>query len=124
MKLAANAYAIGPSLYDSERDRWEEQEIRRDARDAAFDDHFDLWRRFAYCDREKKKGIEEIADVMDTALNNLYCNDKDCAKFEFALFVWYCSDSNPDARNVMNELLDKHIRAVIRKEWGREQEAA
>jgi hypothetical protein len=124
MKLAANAYAIGPSLYDFERDRWEEQEIRRDARDAAFDDHYELWRRFAYCDREKKKGIEEIADVMDTALNNLYCNDQDCAKFEFALFVWYCSDSEPDARNAMNELLDKYIRAVIRKEWEREQEAA
>ena len=70
MKLAENAYSIGPSLYDFECDKWEEQEIRRDARDAAFEDHFGLWRRFSYCDRNKEKTIEEIGEVMGEALNN------------------------------------------------------
>ena len=42
MKLDENAYAIGPSLYDFERDQWEEQEIKRDARDAAFENHLVL----------------------------------------------------------------------------------
>ena len=124
MKLAANAYAIGPSLYDFERDQWEEQEIRSDARDAAFEDHFKLWRMFTYCDRKKEKIIDEIGEVMSNALNNLYCNDQDCAKFEQTVFVWYCSNDHQDAKDSMYELLDKHIRAVIRKEWEREQEAA
>ena len=124
MKLAANAYAIGPSLHDWERERWETQEIKRDMRDAAFKDHFELWRRFSYCDRKKEKIIEEIGEVMSNALNNLYCKEMDCAKFEQAIFVWYCSNDNQEARESMWELLDKYIRAVVRKEWEREQEAA
>ena len=124
MKLAENAYAIGPSLYAFERDQWEEQEIRRDARDAAFEDHFELWRRFSYCDRNKEKTIEEIGEVISEALNNLYCNEGDCAKFEQAIFTWYCSNENQDAKDTMSELLDKHIRKVIRKKWEKEQEAA
>ena len=124
MKLAANAYAIGPSLHDFERERWEVREIQKDIKDAAFDDRFELWRRFAYRDHKKEKVSEEIADVMGLALNNLYCNDKDCAKFEQTVFVWYCSNDNQDAKDSMYELLDKYIRAVIRKEWEQEQEAA
>ena len=79
MKLAANAYAIGPSLYDFERDEWEKEVMRRDARDAAFEDHYELWRRFSYCDRNKEKTIEEIGEVMREAFDSLYCNEKDCA---------------------------------------------
>ena len=123
MKLDANAYAIGPSLYDFERDQWEEQEIKSDARDAAFEDHFELWRRFSYCDRNKAKTTEEIGEVMREAFDSLYCNDKDCARFEQVIFSWYCSDSQ-DVKNEVYSLLDKHIRKVIRKEWEREQEAA
>jgi hypothetical protein len=124
MKLAANAYAIGPSLYDWERDRWEEEAIRKDARDEAFNTEFNWWHINLYCDRKKEKASKEIADVMNSALNNLYCNDGDCAKFEQALFTWYCSSEDQDAKNEIYELLDKHIRKVIRKEWEREQEAA
>ena len=124
MKLAANAYAIGPGLHDWERERWEAREIKQDIKDVAFDDHFELWRRFSYCDHKKEKVSKEIAEVMGLALNNLYCNDKDCAKFEQIIFVWYCSNDNQDAKDSMYELLDKYIRAVIRKEWEREQEAA
>ncbi len=124
MKLPANAFAIGPGLHDWEHERWEAQEIEQDIKDAAFNDHFKLWRRFAYRDHKQEKVSKEIAEVMGLALNNLYCNDKDCAKFEQTVFVWYCSNDNQDAKNSMYELLDKHIRAVIRKEWEREQEAA
>lgn len=124
MKLAASAYAVGPSLYDFEHDQWEKQEIKRDARDAAFEDHFELWRRFSYCDRNKEKTIDKINEVMGEVLNNLYCNEKDCEKFEQAIFTWYCSNEDQDAKNSMYELLDKHIRKMIRKEWEREQEAA
>ncbi len=123
MKLAANAYGIGPSLYDFERDLWEEQEMRREAREAAFEKHFEMSCRFLYCDHEKKKGIEKIAEVMNEAMNNLYCKDKDCAKFEQALFICYCSNDR-GAINTMRELIDGYIRAVIRKEWEHEQEAA
>ena len=123
MKLAANAYAIGPSLYDFEHDQWEKEVMRREARDAAFEDHYELWRRFSYCDRNKEKTIEEIGEVMREALNNLYCNEGDCAKFEQAIFTWYCSNENQDAKDAMYELLDKHIRKIIRKEWEKEQEA-
>jgi len=118
------SYAIGPSLRDWEREEWEAQEIKRDRRDAAFEDHYELWCRFSYCDRKKEKIIDEIGEVMGNALNNLYCNDKDCAKFEQAIFVWYCSNDNQDAKDSMYELLDRYIRAVIRKEWEHEQEAA
>ena len=124
MKLDANAYALGPSLYDFERDQWEEQEIKSDARDAAFEDHFELWRRFSYCDRNKERAIQEIAEVMNLALNNLYCNQQDCTRFERFVFSWYCSDSDQDVKNEIYSLLDKHIRKVIRKEWEKEQEAA
>lgn len=124
MKLAANAYAIGPILYDFERERWEVQEIKQDIKDAAFNDHFELWRRFSYCDHKKEKVSKEIAEVMGLALNNLYCNEEDCTKFEHVIFVWYCSNDNQEARESMWQLLDNYIRAVIRKEWEREQEAA
>ena len=60
---------------------------------------------------------------MREAFDSLYCNDKDCARFEQVIFSWYCSDSQ-DVKNEVYSLLDKHIRKVIRKEWEREQEAA
>lgn len=124
MKLAANAYAIGPGLRDLERERWEAREIGQDIRDAAFDDHFELWRQFAYRDHKKEKVSKKIAEVMGSALNNLYCNEEDCTKFEHVIFIWYCSNEDQEARDDMRELLDSHIRAVIRKEWERAREAA
>ena len=45
-------------------------------------------------------------------------------RFEQVIFSWYCSNDNQDAKDAMYELLDKHIRKVIRKEWEKEQEAA
>ena len=51
--IQANPYAIGPSLHDFAWDKWEEQERMREVRDAAFENHFNLWRRFSYIDQEK-----------------------------------------------------------------------
>ena len=39
-------------------------------RDAAFENHFNLWRRFSCIDQEKKKRWEEIAEVMSEALSD------------------------------------------------------
>ncbi len=121
MNLAANAYAISPSLYDFERDEWEEQEIKRDARDAAFEKDFYWFQINLFCDRDKEKGAKKIADMMSLAMNNLYCNKEDCEKFEQAIFTWYCSNTSTEAQRAMGDLLDKHIKAVYRTEW--EQEA-
>ena len=70
------------------------------------------------------KTIEEIGEVMREALNDLYCEEKDCKEFEQAIFAWFCSNDNIETNNKIYELLDKHIRKVIRKEWEKEQEAA
>ena len=119
-----NTYAIGPSLYDFTWDEFEKREREREARDAAFEDHYELWRRFAYIDREKQQAKEEIAEVMSEAMSDLYGNDKDSETFDQVLFVLYCSNDNQDAKNLVHELLDKHIRAVVRKKWDRERQIA
>ena len=120
----ANPYAIGPSLYDRAREKWEQQEMKREAQDAAFEDHFNLWRRFSFIDRERPTAKAEIAGVMSAALSDLYGNTKDSEAFDQALFAWYCSKDNAEATNALYELLDKHIRNAVRKEWSRERRLA
>lgn len=124
MKLAAHAYAIGPSLHDWEREREDLEDLKREAKEASFNKEFEWWHINLYGDRERDKEKKEILETMNTALNDLYCNDKDCERFEYALFTWYCSNSNQEARENLWELLNNYIRAVVRKEWEREQEAA
>ena len=124
IKVNPNAYAIGPSLYDRAWDKWEEQERKREARDAAFEDHFQLWRRFSYIDRERPNAKAEIAEVMSAALSDLYNDEKDSAAFDQALFAWFCSKDNVETTNAIYELLDKHIRNAVKKEWNREQRKA
>ena len=122
--LQPNAYAIGPSLYDFAWSQWEKQAMEREARDAAFEDHFNLWRRFSYIGREKRKAREEIAEVMSEALSDLYGNEKDGEAFDRALFAWYCNKDSVDTTNALHELLDKHIRNAARQEWNGEQRKA
>ena len=124
IKVNPNAYAIGPSLYDAAWEKWEEQERRREARDAAFEDHFNLWRRFSYLGREKPKAREEIAEVMSEALSDLYDNTKDSEAFDQILFAWYCNKDSVETTNALYELLDKHIQNAARKEWERAQQKA
>ena len=124
IKVNPNAYAIGPSLYDAAWEKWEEQERRREAREAAFEKEFEWWRINHYCDRQRPRDKAEIAEVMSEALSNLYGDDKDSAAFDQALFAWYCSKDNMEATKALHGLLDKHIRAAVRKEWNREQQKA
>ena len=124
IKVNPNAYAIGPSLYDAAWEKWEEQERRREARDAAFEDHFNLWRRFSYIGREKRKAREEIAEVMSEALSDLYGNEKDGEAFDQILFAWYCNKDSVETTNALYELLDKYIQNAARKEWERAQQKA
>lgn len=135
MKLAANAYAIGPSLHDLERERWEEEEIKRDARDETFEKMYYWWHINLMGDQgivtitkyekfKQESAKKEIIKVIGEAMNDLYCNEKDCEQFESAIFAWHFSESSIDEKNVIHELLDKYIRAVVRKKWEREQEAA
>lgn len=124
IKVNPNAYAIGPSLFDRAREKWDEQERRREARDAAFEDHFNLWRRFSYIDRERPNAKAEIAEIMSAALSDLYNDEKDSAAFDQALFAWFCSKDNVETTNAIYELLDKHIRNAVRKEWEKERKAA
>ena len=53
IKVNPNTYAIGPSLYDKAWEKFEQRERKREARDAAFEEHFNVWRRFSYIDRER-----------------------------------------------------------------------
>ena len=99
--IQANPYAIGPGLHDFAWEKFEQQERMREARDAAFEDHFNLWRRFSYVDREKKKAWEEIAEVMSAAMSDLYGDDKDSAAFDRALFAWYCSKDNAETTKAL-----------------------
>ena len=122
--LQPNAYAIGPSLYDFAWSQWEKQAMEREARDAAFEDHFNLWRRFSYIGREKRKAREEIAEVMSEALSDLYGNEKDGEAFDQILFAWYCNKDSVETTNALYELLDKHIQNAARKEWERAQQKA
>ena len=129
------SYAIGPSLHDWEREQWEEEEIKRDVRDEEFQKMYYWWHINLMCDQgvvsitkyeavRQEAAKKEIAEVIGQAMNNLYCDEKDCEQFESAMFVWHFSESSHDARTTINELLDKHLRAVVRKKWEREQEAA
>ncbi len=124
IKVNPNAYAIGPSLHDFAWEKFEQQERMREARDAAFEDHFNLWRRFSYLGREKPKAREEIAEVMSEALSDLYGNEKDGEAFDQILFAWYCNKDSVETTNALYELLDKYIQNAARKEWERAQQKA
>jgi len=124
IKVNPNASAIGPSLFDRAREKWEAQERQREAQDAAFEDHFNLWRQFSYVDRECPNAKAEIAEVMGEAMSDLYADDEDSARFDHALFALYCSGGDQGAKDALHELLDKHVRAAVRKEWSRERRIA
>lgn len=119
-----NSYAIGPSLHDFTREKWEEQERKQEAREAAFEKEFEWWHINLYCDRERPNDKAKIAEVMSAAMSDLYGDDKDSAAFDQALFAWFCSKDNTETTNALHELLDKHIRNAVRKEWNRERQIA
>lgn len=122
-KLPANAYGIGPSWYDWRRERDELQDLASEADNAEFEHHFEWWRIGLYCDRGTQDGQKEIAETFGLAMNDLYNNEPAAKKFEAALFEWYCSGGDSrNATQVIHELLDRYLRAVVRKEWEKSQE--
>lgn len=124
MNALVNDYAISPSLHDWEREREDREDMKREAEEYEFESHFGWWHLNLYCDKERKNDRKTILESMSEAMNNLYNDAGDCERFEFALFLWYCSHDNREARDTIFELLDKHIRNVARKEWDRERKGS
>lgn len=116
MKRTANAYSIGPGLHDWEREKEDLADLKREAREETFNRKFYWWHINMYCERQKDNGRKEIAETMSIALNNLYCNEEDCSKFEQALFATYCGDE-ADGKEVIWNLLDQYLRQAIRSKW-------
>lgn len=122
MKLAANAYAIGPSLHDWEREEWEEkEEMKRDREEERlnkdFNADFRVWEMFAYCDRYKESGKADIEDKMSNALNMIANDEKSRQRFNWLLFSAYCSGGNHDDLNLM---IRSYLKTAYKKEWTRE----
>lgn len=123
MKLAANAYAIGPSLHNWECEEWEEQEIKAEIIDQRFDDYFRAWKSLNYSDmgcvftqpKKLKMVKEEINDVVSLAQSNMAWNKEDSKEFNLLLFKVYCSGENSEAINAIFELLDKYIKPACRE---------
>lgn len=105
------------NFHDALRERQDAIARNKEKQDQAFENDFSWFHINLYCDRKIESGIRKINEVMSLAMNNLYCNEEDCTAFEQALFAWYCSNNNEQARDVMRDLLDKHIKTVYREEW-------
>lgn len=121
MNALVNDYAIGPSLHDWNREKEDLEDMKREAEEYKFKIHFEWWHINLYCDQKREKDRKKIIEVMSEAMSNLYEDATDCEQFEFALFLSYCSKDDGEARNTLIELLDKHLRAIVRKEWNQER---
>ena len=122
MNLAANAYAISPSLHDWEREEWEEQEIERDREEERFNADFLDWQRFAYCDRDKPKDKAQIIDYVEDALDMIASDEKSRKQFNALLFNAYCSDFHCHRNNLM-EMVGSYLKTAYRKKCKREEAA-
>lgn len=95
----------------------EEQENQREAEEAQFEADFRLWQRFAYCDHEKKNGKADIECKMNDALDMIFNDEKARQKFNYVLFMAYCSD---DHRTELREMIGIYLMRVYKREWMRE----
>ncbi len=117
MNLAANSYAIGPSLHDCEREEWEEQEIKRDLEEERLNADFRVWEMFAYCDRNKASGKADIEDKMGAAIE-MIANDEDSRqRFNWLLFNACCSDDHKDDFMFM---IRSYLKTAYKKERTRQ----
>ena len=94
MYTPPNAYAIGPGLNDEARELYELQENASTAREEACKADFNCWERFAYCDRAKDSGKQDIDEKMNSALDSIFDNDKEAERFRHLLFLCYASDDH------------------------------
>jgi type I restriction-modification system DNA methylase subunit len=120
MNLAANAYAIGPSLHDDEREEWEEQEIKRDIEEERLNADFRVWEMFTYCDKNKENGKKDIEDKMSDVLDMIASDETSRIRFNWLLFNTYCSDSSN--RSDLVEMIRSFLIQSYKKEWDKEQE--
>lgn len=121
--MATLSYAIGPGLYDWERDTMEKEEIRAEIVDQRFESYFQAWHSLNYADlgcvftkpEKKEKVCKEIAGVMGEAMNRLYWNEADAKEFELLMFKFYCSTGSRDTINAISGLLHKYIKPACRE---------
>lgn len=107
-------YAIGPSLHDWEREKWEEQEMASDLREKACKKDFYWWEINTYCDRQKKEGQKEIDEKMECALDKIFTDERSAAKFQRLLFDFYCSN---DHANKLRDMLGEYIFSAYSQHW-------
>ena len=117
MHLPVNAYAIGPSFHDWEREEWEEQEIKRDLTEERFNADFRVWEMFTYCDRSKESAKTDIENKMSDALDMMTSDEKTRQRFNWLLFSAYCSDDHRDDLMIMIRF---YLKRAYKKEWTRE----
>ncbi len=113
MPSAANASAIGPSLYDWERDKWEKEEMRRDAMEAAIEneaeDRKDYFVSITFPDKSDREYIEVIMDEAITVIA-----EQDGAQFNRWLWqVWACKSRN--AQDGEQALIGYALEQLIKK---------
>lgn len=103
MPSAANDYAIGPGLYDWERDQWEKEEMRRDAMEAAIEneaeDRKDYFVSITFPNKNvpNKNDREYIEVIMDEAMTVIA--DQGSEQFNRWLWqVWACKSRNDQGR--------------------------
>ena len=126
MNLSANAYAIGPSLHDWEREKWEKQDIEKEIEESRFESYYTAWRSCNYTDLgcvftrpEKRESVkEEVASVVSLAMSNLEWNSVDSERLNVLLFQFICSE---DHTQEVKELLEKYIKPacheLMKEHW-------
>lgn len=114
MNLPLNAYAIGPSLHDWEREAWEEQDIKRDIEDEQLNQDFYWWEINTYCDRNKENDKAEIEEKMSKVVALIFDDEKEQKRFNFLLFSAYCSH---DHYSDLREMIGTYLKRVYQCEW-------
>jgi hypothetical protein len=112
-------YEPKSSLVDAEWERWKAEERKQDVRDNAFNNYFLFWRKFAYLDRNQKRGEQEIAEIMAAVMADLH-GQQSASKFGIALFRWYCVPDSEEAKAMVYAFLEEGIKKEIRKQWEQE----
>jgi len=112
-------YEPESSLVNAERERWKAEERKQDVRDNDFNNYFLFWRKFAYLDRNQKRGEQEIVEIMTAVMADLH-GQQSASKFGIALFRWYCVPDSEEAKAMVYAFLEEGIKKEIRKQWEQE----
>ena len=113
MKLAANAYAIGPSFTDYAYEDWEASAY---ARDVALESFTQDWRADITTDYRCKM-FAKIDDAIEAVLDSIFDNVEKANRFKRLIFAMWYSPENFEKCKELSELLDQEITAVIEDEF-------